>query len=42
MDLDDAAAAAVELAKAANRAWLEGFSEAMEAEADAAGEQPPA
>jgi len=36
MDLGDAATAAIELAQVAHRAWLEGFQEAMRADADAA------
>jgi hypothetical protein len=36
MDLDDAATAAIELAQIANRSWLEGFTEAMWADANAA------
>jgi len=36
MDLTDAATAAIELAQIAHRAWLEGFTEAMWADADAA------
>ena len=36
MGLADAATAAIELAQIANRAWLEGFTEAMSADADAA------